>query len=214
LNAVLPAGYRLQVYASVDSTNTRALAAARVGDAGGLWITAREQTVGRGRRARSWSSPPGNLYASLLLINPSRVGNAAGTISLVAAVALDQALIDLAGPASAPRLALKWPNDVLCDGRKIAGILVEGEELGRGRNAVVVGVGVNCRSHPEIEGAQPAGDLAALGFAVAPEVLFGRLAIRLDDWTKSCGFGTAGGISARSGSGGWPARRASARRCA
>lgn len=181
MNQPLLSGCRLQTHERVDSTNASAFAAAREGDPGQLWIVAREQTAGRGRRGRAWSSPPGNLYASLLVIDADGAADATGTISLAAAVALYQALVDTAGPAAAERLALKWPNDVLCDGRKVAGILVEGAELGEGRRALVIGIGVNCNSHPPVEGAHPAANLAALGLDVGPDQLFLNLAQRMAD---------------------------------
>ena len=192
MTATLPEGFRLQACDVVDSTNARALAAARAGDPGKLWVTGREQTAGRGRRGRTWSSPRGNLYASLLLVGRAAPSEANGTVSLLAAVALDQALIDVAGPAAATRMALKWPNDILCDGRKVAGILVEAEDSGGDRYAVAIGIGVNCRSHPTVDGMQPAGDLAALGLGIDPEVLFARLAERMaaeiDRWDGGRNF--------------------------
>lgn len=186
----LPEGFRLQVCESVGSTNALALAMAREGDLGRLWVVARAQTAGRGRRGRSWDSPPGNLYSSLLLVDAADRG-AAGTISFVAGIALDRALGDVAGPESASRFALKWPNDVLCDGRKVAGILVEGEETG-GRTFTVIGIGVNCRSHPDLGGAMPSGDLRSMGFEVEPEALFPRLAHRMAEalalWDRGRNF--------------------------
>ena len=140
-----------------------------------MWITAAEQTAGKGRRGRAWTTGRGNLASSLLLIDPAPPAIAA-TISLVAGVALHQAVVDVGGPASAERLTLKWPNDLLLDRQKVAGILVEGERLAGGRFAVVVGIGVNCFSHPEIAGAVPATDFAARGMAMEAEALFSRLA--------------------------------------
>jgi BirA family biotin operon repressor/biotin-[acetyl-CoA-carboxylase] ligase len=190
LKANLPEGFRLQEYERVESTNALALEAARQGDPGKLWIVGREQTAGRGRRGRKWASPPGNLYASLLLIDAAEKG-AGNTISFVAAVALDRTLSDLVGPVGATRLALKWPNDVLCDGKKVAGILIEGEEAG-GHSVTVIGMGVNCRSHPDIDGPLPAGDLASLGLDAGPEALFPRLAHRMAEvlavWDRGRNF--------------------------
>lgn len=192
MKADLPEGFRLQVHERVESTNSLALEAGRAGDPGRLWIVGREQTGGRGRRGRTWVSPPGNLYASLLLVDPAEPG-VGGSISFVAAVAVDRALIDLVGPGALPRIALKWPNDVLCDGRKVAGILVEGEEIS-GRAIAAVGIGVNCRWHPPIAGDLPAGDFASLGLDVSPEALFPRLAQRmaeaLAEWERGRNFGS------------------------
>src|SRR5712671_1720715 len=107
---------------AVDSTNAEALRRARAGERGPLWIVARQQSAGRGRRGRAWISPPGNLHATLLLADPAPAA---------------------AAPALAARRALKWPNDMLCAARKIAGILVEGEGT---PVTVAVGIGVNCRN--------------------------------------------------------------------
>jgi len=171
----LPAGFRREAFASLPSTNSAALASARSGAASGLWVTAAEQTAGRGRRGRPWQSGRGNLAASLLLVDPAPPATVA-TISFVAGVALHQAVVDLAGPAAADRLKLKWPNDLLLDRLKVAGISVEGDKLASGELAVVIGVGVNCRSHPESGTTHPASDLAARGLSVEAEALFERLA--------------------------------------
>ena len=120
-----------------------ARALALQGQATPLWLVADEQSGGRGRHGRSWVSPPGNLYATLLLPEPCapavapELGFVAGT-ALHAAVSL---LIGL-GP---PRLALKWPNDLLLDGAKTAGLLLEGLHVG-GRFIVLIGFGVNISS--------------------------------------------------------------------
>lgn len=114
-------------------------ALAREGAAEGIWLRADGQQGGRGRHGRAWVSPPGNLYASTLV--RLRSGDPpAHTLAMVAAVALDQ-VIQAYIPAE--RLMIKWPNDVLADGGKISGILLDG--LG---DAVVVGIGVNLAHHP------------------------------------------------------------------
>jgi BirA family biotin operon repressor/biotin-[acetyl-CoA-carboxylase] ligase len=190
-HGALPAGYRRVACDSLPSTNAEALALARAGEAGGLWVTAAEQTAGRGRRGRAWTTERGNMAASLLLIEPGSPDIAA-TISFVAGVALHQAIVDVAGPAVGERLSLKWPNDVLLDRRKVAGILVEGERLTDGRFAVVIGFGVNCVSHPDIAGPMPADDLASRGVPVEVETLFHALArsmaAELAVWDAGSGF--------------------------
>ncbi|KAB2862444.1 MAG: biotin--[acetyl-CoA-carboxylase] ligase, partial [Bauldia sp.] len=153
-------GYRLEAHDSVGSTNALALDHARAGDPGNLWVTARRQLEGRGRRGRPWISEEGNLYASLLLVDPAPV-SFLGTLPLVAAVAVYRALRPLFA-ATPQALAIKWPNDILVDGRKINGILLESERLPGGRMAVVVGCGVNCRHHPD-NPAYPATDLSDCG---------------------------------------------------
>ena len=182
--AAAEAGVRLVECDIIGSTNTEALGLARMGERGLLWVTARAQSAGRGRRGRTWISDPGNLYASLLLGDPSPPERAA-ELSFVAAVAVHDAVAECA-ISLASRLTLKWPNDVLIDGKKIAGILIEGEG-----SAVAVGIGVNCAHHPN-ETAYAASDLAAEGAPVPVEVLFLRLSAtmmrRFKQWDRSAGF--------------------------
>jgi BirA family biotin operon repressor/biotin-[acetyl-CoA-carboxylase] ligase len=189
--SALPSGYRRQAFESLPSTNGQAFAAARAGEPDLLWVTADEQTAGRGRRGRPWTTGGGNLAASLLLIDPAPAAIAA-TVSFVAGIALHQAVVEIAGPATADRLALKWPNDLLLDRLKVAGILVEGEKLADGRLVVVVGMGVNCRSHPQAATNYPASDFAARGVPLEAEALFGRLARRMAEeiarWDRGRGF--------------------------
>jgi BirA family biotin operon repressor/biotin-[acetyl-CoA-carboxylase] ligase len=177
------AGVRLSSHEVLDSTNAEALRLARAGECGPLWVTARTQTGGRGRRGRAWVSEPGNLYASLLLNEPSPP-RCAAQLSFVAALAAHDAAAELAGPG-AP-LMLKWPNDLLHGGAKLAGILVEAEG-----SFVVVGIGVNCAHHPE-HTPYPATDLQACGTQVSPEDLFDRLSAcmlwRLSQWERGDGF--------------------------
>ncbi|WP_152047908.1 biotin--[acetyl-CoA-carboxylase] ligase [Aureimonas psammosilenae] len=130
----------------VGSTNTVAMEAARSGDPGPLWVTAARQAAGRGRRARTWVSERGNLYSSLLLINPSPQ-EALHNLPLVVSLGLCEALSTLPSLASA-EVSIKWPNDVLIGGRKCAGILIESERLPDGRTAVVAGCGVNVANVP------------------------------------------------------------------
>ncbi|HXF88417.1 MAG TPA: biotin--[acetyl-CoA-carboxylase] ligase [Xanthobacteraceae bacterium] len=169
---------------TVGSTNAEALALARAGEKGPLWVRARRQTAGRGRRGRAWVSEPGNLYASLLLIDPAPADRAA-ELSFVAALAVHDAVVALA-PHLAAQLALKWPNDVLCSGKKFCGILVEGEGP-----AVVIGIGVNCAHHPA-QTAYPATDLAAAGASVPVEGMFSAVAQammqRIAQWNRAAGF--------------------------
>jgi BirA family biotin operon repressor/biotin-[acetyl-CoA-carboxylase] ligase len=182
-------GVGLVAYDSVGSTNAEALARARSGERGPLWITAGRQTAGRGRRGRGFVSEPGNLFASLLLTDPSPADRAA-ELSFVAALALHDAICHTA-PVLAATLELKWPNDLLCDGGKLAGILVEGES-GSGRPlAVVIGIGVNCAHHPDGLSYR-ATDLAACGATVTPQRLFAALSrsmvLRLAEWERGAGF--------------------------
>ena len=181
------AGWRVARHARLDSTNDEARRRALAGDPGRLWVVAGEQTHGRGRHGRFWRSPPGNLYASALIIDPCEAA-IAPQIGFVAGVALIEALADL----GAAGVALKWPNDALWKGAKLAGLMVEGVTTPARRLAYVVGIGVNCVSAPEGL-AYPAADLAAaLDAAVEPETVFNRLAVRFDEalaaWSRGAGF--------------------------
>jgi BirA family biotin operon repressor/biotin-[acetyl-CoA-carboxylase] ligase len=191
------AGVRLESLGTIGSTNAEARLRAQQGETGPLWITATAQTQGRGRRGRSWISPPGNLYASLLLSDPSPFEHAP-QLAFVAALALRDA-VALEANALAAQLNFKWPNDLLLYGRKCAGTLIEGEATpdtkGRERLIVVIGVGVNCNSHPSVADGSigfPATDLAAHGATITPEQLFARLSAtmwrRLAQWDRSRGF--------------------------
>ncbi|MEX0589587.1 MAG: biotin--[acetyl-CoA-carboxylase] ligase, partial [Xanthobacteraceae bacterium] len=166
------------------------LARLKADEIGPLWVVARRQTAGHGRRGRTWISEPGNLYASLLLVDPAVPAVVSG-ICFVSALALHDALLDTAHGLAPAQLKLKWPNDVLLDGRKLAGILIEGVSLAGGSAAVAVGFGVNCRHHPE-RTEFPAIDLAAAGYAASPEMLLGALgdamATRLKEWDRGSGF--------------------------
>jgi BirA family biotin operon repressor/biotin-[acetyl-CoA-carboxylase] ligase len=168
------AGVGLIACETVGSTNAEALAYARAGEKGPLWITARAQTAGRGRRGRTWVSEHGNLFATLLLTDPAPPERAA-ELSFVAALATHDAIAAQA-PALAPRLGFKWPNDVLLDGAKLAGILIEAE--GTRPLMVAIGIGINCRHHPAATD-HPATDLAAAGAAVTVEDLFRSLSIAM-----------------------------------
>lgn len=184
------AGTRLIAFRAIGSTNAEALALARAGEGGPLWITAREQSAGRGRRGRAWVSPPGNLHASLLLRQPSAPARAP-ELSFVAALALHDGLLAVA-PSLKERLRLKWPNDLLLDGAKLAGILLESEMVGEGAFVVVLGFGVNCAHHPEGTPFR-ACDLAAAGFPATSEHVLAALSrtlhARLAQWDAGAGFG-------------------------
>ena len=183
------AGVRHIRFDTLGSTNAEALARARAGESGPLWITARSQSAGRGRRGSTWTSPPGNLYASLLLCEPSPKP-LAPQLSFVAALALHDALCDCA-PRLGPLFKLKWPNDVLLGLDKLAGILIEGESVPV--FAVVIGFGVNCVDHPA-DTDFPATDLRLAGAVVAAEALFAGLSAamlrRLAQWQSGTGFAT------------------------
>jgi BirA family biotin operon repressor/biotin-[acetyl-CoA-carboxylase] ligase len=187
-SAAAAAGYRLLSRETVPSTNALALDLARGGERGLLWITAGQQTAGRGRRGNEWISPIGNLYATLLLLDPAPA-DCAPQLSFVTALAVHDAILECA-PVLREALKLKWPNDLLCNGAKVAGILIEGERVGQ-TLGVAIGIGVNCRHHPQ-HTPYSATDLAAAGAGVSAEDLFtalsARMLERLGQWHRGAGF--------------------------
>ena len=176
----LPAFFSLEAFDRIGSTNEEALARARAGAPEGTLVWARQQTGGRGRRGRSWASPPGNLYCSLLL-RPSVPPAQAAQLGFVAAVAMAETLHAVLPPAR--RLSCKWPNDLLIDGSKTAGILPEAEAAGRNVEALVLGMGINVESHPA-DTPYRATSLHAAGSPVSVEALLERLAERLLAWYR------------------------------
>jgi BirA family biotin operon repressor/biotin-[acetyl-CoA-carboxylase] ligase len=183
------AGVRLIAHEVLISTNAEALALAGRGERGPLWVTAGHQTGGRGRRGRTWVSERGNLFASLLLTDAAPPEHWP-ELAFVAALAIHDAVADVA-PGLRQQLFIKWPNDLLLAGKKFSGILNEGQAGERG--AVVVGIGVNCVSHPA-ETDYPATDLAAAGAEVTAESLFTVLSVkmlgRLAQWNAGEHFST------------------------
>lgn len=163
-------GYRLVRHDQIDSTNSEARRLAEAGECGPLWITADRQTAGRGRRGRAWEQGEGNLAATLL-IHPT--GDFA-QLSFAAALAVAE-MAEAFAPSAA--ITVKWPNDVLADGKKLAGILLES-----GAGWLAIGIGVNLVSHPE-DTEFPATSLAQLGVAPpsSPEAL-ALLAARFAHW--------------------------------
>jgi len=153
---------------TVGSTSEELRVLAEAGASEGCMVVAEQQDRGRGRSGRQWVSPAGNLYVSFLL-RPDRGAAEAAQLSFLVAVALAEAL-ESSSPAGID-FRLKWPNDVLANGRKIAGILLESALAGDRVAWVIAGVGVNLASHPE-DTRWPATDLAALGRRAEPrEVL-------------------------------------------
>jgi BirA family biotin operon repressor/biotin-[acetyl-CoA-carboxylase] ligase len=166
------ADFRHDALTETSSTNTECLVRARAGDAGDLWITAARQTGGRGRRGRPWVSEPGNLYASLLLIDPAPMDRL-GSMPLAVAVAVHQAIRSVLPPSSEPA-EVKWPNDILIGRKKTCGILIEGEKLADGRYALVIGIGINIATKPD-NAIYPVTCLREQGASASPEELFARL---------------------------------------
>ena len=167
----------IEAHWRIDSTSSTLLRQAAQGAADLSICVAEAQSAGRGRRGRDWISPlGGNVYFSLLRRFGAGMGALSG-LSLVAGVAVIQALADCA----VRNAGLKWPNDVLADGRKLAGILVElgGEFLGPCH--AVIGIGLNVRLPRQFKAGQPSVDLASLCGDMLPSrnVVIARLLIRL-----------------------------------
>lgn len=173
--------------AVTGSTNADMLMLARDGAAEGDWLFADRQLAGRGRQGREWESPAGNIYASSLVRH--RAGDPpAATLALVAGIAVHDVLTSLLSAASP---VIKWPNDVVVDGAKIAGILLEREG-----DAVVIGIGINLASHPEDIG-RPATSVAAQGGAViGVRTVVDQLAEALKTWIARWRSNGIGAITA------------------
>jgi BirA family transcriptional regulator, biotin operon repressor / biotin---[acetyl-CoA-carboxylase] ligase len=139
-------------FESLDSTNEEALRQLAAGAQGPLWIVAEEQTKGRGRGGRHWLSPRGNLYTSLLLrLNVSAA--IATQLSFVAALAAYDAISPELAEEQIPGLRFKWPNDLMLNGAKIAGILIESLAAPDGKGlAAIIGIGINVSVVPAIAG--------------------------------------------------------------
>lgn len=163
---------------AVTSTNAECMERARNGDPGGLWITATRQTGGRARRGRSWVSEPGNLYASLLLIDPAPWA-AMSSLPLAVTVAVYDA-VSAVLPGDHSDFRIKWPNDLLIAGGKTAGILIESEPVSGGRSAVVIGCGLNIAHRPET-GLYKTTCLREHGSTATPQDLFARLVVSMDE---------------------------------
>jgi BirA family biotin operon repressor/biotin-[acetyl-CoA-carboxylase] ligase len=181
---ILTAPFKLIALDEADSTNTVAkrLCVADATDRTLVW--ARRQTAGRGRHQRAWISPPGNLYVSLIL-RPRVDARQATALTFVAAVAVAEAVATLL-PAGVA-ITCKWPNDVLVEGRKIAGILLETATAADGAvEWVIIGIGINVASHPPAsETIYPATSLAGGGAAgVTVETLLEVLCPRLEFWLR------------------------------
>ena len=174
-------GFRIEQVAEIDSTNEACRQRALAGEAAGLVIRADRQTAGRGRRGRTWNSPQGNLYTSILL-RPNRSAAEAAALGFAAVVAIGDVAEALLPPGTL--VQHKWPNDLLIKGSKVSGILLEAQP-----GFVVLGIGVNIASHPA-DTPYPATDLIAAGAApIAPQTLLERLltafAPLYDSWERS-----------------------------
>ncbi|MEH6737187.1 MAG: biotin--[acetyl-CoA-carboxylase] ligase [Sulfitobacter sp.] len=182
-----PQGYARHVFDKLDSTLSEA---ARMAPtlSGPAWILAGEQSAARGRRGRAWATPPGNFAGTLIMPRTGSPANAA-LRSFVASLALREAFVEVTGQTDV--FALKWPNDVLLKGGKVAGILLEtvGEHL-------LIGIGVNLRHAPTPEQVEagavtPVSVFSVTGVHVQPEAFLDALAsafARFEDQFTTYGF--------------------------
>jgi BirA family biotin operon repressor/biotin-[acetyl-CoA-carboxylase] ligase len=185
---LLPSAYRLVELADIDSTNDEIRRRLAAGAEPGLVVRAARQHKGRGRRGNTWEGLDGNLFCSMLIapgVPPADIG----LLSFVTALAVGDA-IDETLPASV-RVRFKWPNDILIEGRKVAGILLESDSTGSGAiDRVVVGLGVNVVAAPEGTD-RSATSLAAHGATVDAATLARRVITCFDHWhrrLKGAGF--------------------------
>lgn len=183
------AQWRLKIYDELTSTNDHIRALASAGEPEYLAVMARRQTAGRGSRGRNWESPPGNLAISVLL-RPTERARDVGQWALLAGVALAEALDATPGG----RLTLKWPNDLLYDGNKLAGILVEAEpDHASGIAWVILGLGVNLATAPALADRET----AVLDGAASPETVAWRVLERIYAWRQERRHGGFAPIRAR-----------------
>ncbi len=178
----------IEALEEIDSTNAEARRRAEAGQGGPVWITARRQTAGRGRRGRLWETGSGNLAATLLCLTDKPAGEAA-QVSFVAALAVADLLSDYAPPNL---VSLKWPNDPLIAGKKACGILIESGPFERGGLWLAVGIGVNLAT-PPAQSERPATALADHMRAPPPSPLeaLNGLAEAFERWRtlwQSAGF--------------------------
>ena len=187
-----PDGYRRRVLAEVDSTNAEA---ARIAPtlSGPEWILGLRQTAARGRRGRGWTHPDGN-FAATLVMRPDGAPGQVALRSFVAALAVFDAVVAVTRRSEG--LALKWPNDVLLNGGKLAGILLESMGRGGAVTHLAIGIGVNLAQAPAAadveEGAlRPVALLSEMGVSSEPEVFLDALAVayaRYEDQFTQYGF--------------------------
>lgn len=169
----VPAGYAVAAFDAIDSTNEEARRRAALGERGPTWIWAKHQTAGRGRRGREWESPEGNLMTTLL-VAPGVGASEAARLSFVAALAVHDMVSTYATRSA---VKVKWPNDVLIDGKKVGGILLEssGDAGADVLPWVAVGIGVNLM-HAPATAQYPATFVGAHGAAPSPAEALATLA--------------------------------------
>lgn len=173
--------HRIVSLKSTGSTNKDALRLALADEALPLWVSAEQQTDGRGRSGRTWSSEPGNLQASLAVVCHAPQSQA-GELALIAGIALFDAVRSISPLAASLPLRLKWPNDLLFGTAKTGGILVE-STTARGEPGflAVIGFGLNVASHPEIDG-RSVTSLDRAGVETFADHVLSNLADAMETW--------------------------------
>ena len=175
----LPPFFKLTAYDTVSSTNVEARKIADEGAAEGHIVWAKRQEQGVGRRGRQWVSPEGNLYCSLIL-RPECDAASAARLSFLVALGLHKAISQFLKPEFVAKL--KWPNDVLINGCKTSGILLESKTKPEGGiDYVIAGTGINISTYPEKTDGLPATSLNAVGANVSIEDVFSAYAYAILD---------------------------------
>ncbi len=190
----VPSGYNLVCLDQIDSTNAEALRWAEKGQSKPLWIVAKHQSQGRGRRGRKWITAPGNLFATLLL-NWSGPRTVLSELSFVTAVSCADMVENLIENSHCEaQVRLKWPNDILLNGAKAGGILIETSGINTRSIAIAIGIGLNIVNHPTEALAYPTTDFVHAGLKVTRSEVFENLAMRFDhyfrQWRQTSGFET------------------------
>ncbi len=180
----MPYGVGARFFNECDSTNKLAAELAASGDKGPVWITAGCQTTGRGRQGKVWTSKPGNLYTSLLF-SPQLKPMDAGALPFITALAVRDTFVKLGLPSE--QVQCKWPNDILVNGKKASGILIESSAKGGAYlDHVIVGVGMNLLHSPSDAAFKATSFFEETGKTVevqnALQILSHALKERLDKW--------------------------------
>jgi BirA family biotin operon repressor/biotin-[acetyl-CoA-carboxylase] ligase len=171
----------VETFEEIDSTILEARRRAERGEVGPVWLIAKRQTAGRGRRGRSWTSHEGNLMATLLFATAEPPPQIA-LLGFAAGVAIAETIDEIAGAGTT---RLKWPNDVFINGAKISGIMLDSGALASGQTWVALAFGVNLADAPEnID--QPTTSLRQIlppdALAPAPLAFLAQLRPRLEHW--------------------------------
>ena len=156
--------WRLETFETLKSTSDTCILRAKAGEPEGLAILAHQQSAGRGSRGRQWQSPPGNLNLSILL-RPKLPAAASSVFPLIAGIAVADAVGAFLPTNLSPML--KWPNDILLDGAKLAGILIDAAPQNELLDWLIIGIGINLLHAPAIQG-RLTTTLAAHGGQITP----------------------------------------------